>query len=47
MCDETKCLSMLDGEPLYRDTTHLRRNLEQGTLMDLAKLIGVEAIFDR
>jgi SGNH domain (fused to AT3 domains) len=45
LCGPRHCLSELDGEPLYRDKGHIRRNLKPSTKLNLARLIGLEAVF--
>jgi peptidoglycan/LPS O-acetylase OafA/YrhL len=39
------CLTQLEGEFLYRDASHFRRNLSPGTNLALARLIGLERIW--
>ena len=46
MCEDLECISSLGGEPLYRDSTHLRRNLSHSTANLLAKQIGLSSAFD-
>jgi hypothetical protein len=41
LCDTADCITYLDGEFLYRDASHIRRNLKPETLYDLAYLIGL------
>jgi CheY-like chemotaxis protein len=41
LCDASGCKTNLDGEFLYRDVCHIRRNLNPETLRDLANLIGL------
>ncbi|MGY2990139.1 acyltransferase family protein [Bradyrhizobium sp. USDA 4508] len=43
MCKHEYCLSSLDGEFLYMDASHIRRNLKLPTRIDLAGLIGLTA----
>jgi peptidoglycan/LPS O-acetylase OafA/YrhL len=45
LCGPRYCLSKLDGEPLYRDGGHIRRNLKWPTKIHLAHLIGLDAVF--
>jgi len=45
MCGDLHCLSYLDGEGIYRDAAHLRRNLSDATKQDLAKIMGLDQIF--
>lgn len=42
LCSETGCLREIDGELLYRDYNHLRRNLPQATKERLIHLLGIE-----
>lgn len=47
MCDDTRCDLYLDHEFLYRDVSHIRRNLKPKTRKDFANLIGLtEALND-
>jgi peptidoglycan/LPS O-acetylase OafA/YrhL len=46
LCQNERCITDLNGEPLYRDEAHLRRNLSEGTNRDLARLTGLDRIFD-
>jgi peptidoglycan/LPS O-acetylase OafA/YrhL len=43
LCDAVSCRTYLDGEFLYRDGTHLRRNLKPETIRDLTHLLGFPA----
>jgi len=45
LCATGICLSELNGEFLYRDLHHLRRNLSWDTRLELARLLGLEKIF--
>ena len=45
MCRAENCVTALDGEDLYRDTVHFRRNLRETTNVALARLLGLEGIF--
>ena len=45
MCREALCLVRLNGEFLYRDAAHIRRNLSLRTNRELALLIGLDQIF--
>jgi peptidoglycan/LPS O-acetylase OafA/YrhL len=45
MCASGECMTYLNGEFLYRDVHHLRRNLSPRTLKDLADLFGFTALF--
>lgn len=47
MCPAENCITELDGEDLYRDNNHFRRNLRETTYVDLARLLGLDAIFAR
>jgi peptidoglycan/LPS O-acetylase OafA/YrhL len=42
MCDRQRCITALNGEFLYRDAGHLRRNLSPETLRKLAALLGLK-----
>lgn len=42
MCATGQCITTLNGEFLYRDAGHIRRNLRPDTLRALAQLIGFE-----
>jgi peptidoglycan/LPS O-acetylase OafA/YrhL len=41
LCTGTWCKTYLDGEFLYRDHSHIRRNLSEKTKQDYAELIGL------
>lgn len=41
LCDDGRCIVSLNGEFLYRDFDHLRRNLSMGTRKAYASLIGL------
>ena len=43
---EGACLSSLNGEPLYRDTDHFRRNLKPETAEELARRLSLHQIFE-
>lgn len=45
MCLGEQCVAELNGEPLYRDSSHLRRNLSEVTKYELSKLIRMDRIF--
>lgn len=45
MCRTEQCMSSLNGEFLYRDSSHLRRNMSLATRTAFAKLIGLDSIF--
>jgi peptidoglycan/LPS O-acetylase OafA/YrhL len=47
LCDGPICTHRINGEFLYRDTNHLRRNLTLTTRFELGKRIGLEEVFDR
>jgi peptidoglycan/LPS O-acetylase OafA/YrhL len=46
MCDGDRCGSHLNGELLYKDGSHLRRNLSEQTLRQLGRKIGLNRMFD-
>ena len=43
---EGACLSWLNGEPLYRDKFHFRRNLKPETMEELTQRLSLYQIFD-
>lgn len=43
LCDAVRCVNTLNGEFLYRDVSHFRRNLQSTTLRELANLSGISA----
>jgi peptidoglycan/LPS O-acetylase OafA/YrhL len=45
MCNASNCLTHINGEFLFRDGIHLRRNLSPATDMQLAKILGFDRIF--
>jgi peptidoglycan/LPS O-acetylase OafA/YrhL len=45
LCKGEKCATKLDGEFLYRDIDHIRRNLPDRVKGDLVKLFGMDAAF--
>lgn len=47
MCASGECITHLNGEFLYRDVHHLRRNLSHKTKHDLAALFGFEGLFNQ
>ena len=47
MCAEGGCETRFDGEFLFRDATHLRRNLSDRTLSDFAAHIGLSSALHR
>jgi peptidoglycan/LPS O-acetylase OafA/YrhL len=47
MCRGSECMTYLDGEFLYRDEVHLRRNLQPRTNVDLAHLLGLGEMLNR
>lgn len=44
LCDTGTCLTRLDSIPLYRDESHLRRNLPAEILQKLADLSGINTL---
>ena len=44
MCDEVRCLTYLNGEFLYRDTAHLRRNLTPAIATAFVELLKLDAL---
>jgi hypothetical protein len=47
MCTASDCPTFMRGEYLYRDKGHLRRNLTPATKAELARMLGLEAVFAR
>jgi peptidoglycan/LPS O-acetylase OafA/YrhL len=48
MCaGRAECVSFLNGEFLYRDRGHLRRNLSPETVSQLTDVVGFDRVFDR
>jgi hypothetical protein len=45
LCRGLNCTSELNGELLYRDGAHFRRNLSEATRRELARLIGLDGVF--
>jgi hypothetical protein len=45
MCNEATCLSRINGEFIWRETSHLRRNLSADTISELAEVLGLDQIF--
>lgn len=45
MCRSDECITRLNGEGLYRDGSHIRRNLADETKQQLSKIIGLDQIF--
>ena len=45
LCGETVCNRFVNGEFLYRDTHHIRRNLEAATISQLVAVLGLERAF--
>ncbi len=45
LCQSAHCITKLDGEPLYRDQSHIRRNLPLSANLQLGRLIGLDAVF--
>lgn len=41
MCQSGICQTEINGEFLYRDNSHIRRNLTPSTLRDIANVIGL------
>jgi hypothetical protein len=44
VCNGTDCISTLNGEFLYADEAHLRRNLKPETIAEFAKLLHFDRI---
>ncbi len=47
LCRTGTCQDTLDGEFLYRDASHIRRNLALLTRRDYADLVGLTALLNR
>jgi peptidoglycan/LPS O-acetylase OafA/YrhL len=47
MCSATACMTILNGEFLYRDSGHIRRNLKRTTQERLAELLRLGEALDR
>lgn len=45
LCASPECVTALNGEYLYRDGNHIRRNLSEKTTNDIVALIGLDAAF--
>jgi hypothetical protein len=45
MCESGICLTHVNGEVIYRDTSHFRRNLGEETKRELGKILGLDRIF--
>ena len=45
MCASGECMTSLNGEFIYRDVHHLRRNLSPKTMKDLSVLFGFDDLF--
>lgn len=45
MCSSGRCIVDLDGEFLYRDAGHFRRNLPEATNLALGRLLGLDQLF--
>jgi peptidoglycan/LPS O-acetylase OafA/YrhL len=44
LCDPSGCASIVNGEFIYRDMGHLRRNLKPETLLQLARLLRIDDV---
>ncbi|MGI3902458.1 MAG: acyltransferase family protein [Janthinobacterium lividum] len=45
LCDADRCVTQVNGEFIYRDGDHLRRNLSHDTLARLVELMNLEPLF--
>jgi hypothetical protein len=45
LCATERCITTINGESLYRDGVHFRRNLRDDTKRELARLIGIDRVF--
>jgi hypothetical protein len=43
LCGKAQLVNRLKGEFLYRDATHIRRNLAEATLDQLSRQMGLDA----
>ncbi|WP_371870905.1 SGNH hydrolase domain-containing protein [Pelagibacterium lentulum] len=46
MCASGTCLTEINGEFLFRDNSHIRRNLSAGTLEVIANTIGLRDVLN-
>jgi peptidoglycan/LPS O-acetylase OafA/YrhL len=46
LCTTTGCKTIVNGEFLYRDSDHIRRNLKRETLSEVAHLLRLDRIMD-
>ena len=46
LCQPDKCLAFLNGEFLYRDGSHIRRNLSAATMDAVINLLQLDRLFD-
>jgi peptidoglycan/LPS O-acetylase OafA/YrhL len=46
MCRDGRCVTVIGGEFLYRDSGHVRRNLSDQTQVELAKKFGLTALME-
>jgi hypothetical protein len=46
LCGTGKCLVEINGEPIYRDESHIRRNLTEPTKRQLAGLLRLPGMVD-
>jgi len=44
LCQSGTCQTVLNGEFIYRDVNHIRRNLKEATRIELARLLGLDPI---
>lgn len=47
MCAAEGCINVVNGEFIYRDTGHFRRDLKAETLNELAVLLGFDSVFEK
>lgn len=47
LCADFHCAIQLDGEFLYRDSGHFRRNLSEGVNVQLAQTLGLDVVFKK
>ena len=47
LCNEDYCRTYVNGELLYKDSNHLRRNFKQQTVVKISKKIGLQVKFEK
>lgn len=46
LCGEARCPTVINGEMIYKDSNHIRRNLATATFAELEELIGLRHYFE-